>query len=218
MIWMMQPRSASWLIGQLDLPRVWPRFDSWWDFLPFYGTRTVNWDVFIKAKAIVRNPNMLGSYMQSAGLDVYLRLSRYRLVRIGSVHATEAHISGKSDTEIDAVLTMQDLDVWLLGELLSASIVHRGHVPILALGTASVDSFTLMTVGIKCKAVMEVNFLAAPYAQIKSTGDAGDNCQFTYHLALTQDSSLPRLSRKYLYKSLPRFPGRFPGVSTPINA
>jgi hypothetical protein len=216
MIWLMQPKQATWMIGTMDWPWLYPTVDSWWGGVLPFG---LQWDAWVTGKAVVHNPNRAGAYMHDAQLDIYARLSDYRLRYLGVVNASEARIHGRSDTYIDTTLRLESLDLSFLADIMSTMAGNNWQVPILALGTASVDSFTMLTVGIKCKAVIEINLLAAPYAQVYSAHDPTDpdhTCHFTYNLqappAENGVAPRPRMPPKFLYDRLPRVPllARFP--------
>ena len=203
MIWLMHPKTATWTIGTLYWPVFYPKVDTIW------GLTNLRLAVSVYGKAIVRNPNRLGSYMHDAHMEVYLKLSDYSLRYFGTTETRlPARILGRSDTYLDTILTVDRIDFGLVRDLLWSLYQHSWRVPILAIGTAGVNTFTLLTVGIRCAAVVEWSPLACPYAQV--TAESAEACQFTYNLQPGNGTSamarVRHLPKKYLYTRLPRVP------------
>jgi hypothetical protein len=100
-MYVLYPRNSPWWIKWIRNPCIWTQFD--------YDALSVSVAFSTTAGIVIENPNYLGSHLYSAEFDIYLKLSRFSLRRLGVASIKEVDIRGRDTTLLLADIKLHDI-------------------------------------------------------------------------------------------------------------
>lgn len=168
----------------------------------------------LESQVEIRNPNLFGSDLKRAKYEVFLAKSKYGTHRMGVVDVGTATVPGRGSVLVPAKVSLENMDIVFLLNLLRDIWRNSGLLNIIALGTAEVHTAfsstglnktleTRMLVGAKCAETVQLLW-STKLARLER--NPSKDCAFTYQWlphTIRNSSALPFIDRKYLVENMP---------------